>query len=82
MQVKKGWLYAVIQLKEHGKIKPVWRTLGLLEGSPKTKVQKAFRETVNDFEQTYLEELERRNCPKSEIGVYEYMVGYLTRANP
>lgn len=39
VQAKNGRLYAVIQLKENGKTKPVWRTLGLPEGSPKTKVQ-------------------------------------------
>lgn len=82
VQVKNGRLYAVIQLKENGKTKPIWRTLGLPEGSPKTKIQKAFRETVNNFEQTYLEELERRSRPESEIGVYEYMVSYLARAKP
>ena len=33
-QAKKGRLYAVIQVKENGKTKPVWRALGLPEGTP------------------------------------------------
>ena len=44
VQPKKGRLYAVIQTKENRKSKPVWRSLGLPEGSNKSKVNKAFRE--------------------------------------
>ena len=46
VQPKKGRLYAVIQTKENGKSKPVWRSLGLPEGSNKSKVNKAFSEVV------------------------------------
>ncbi len=82
VQAKKGRLYAVIQYKENGKSKSAWRTLNLMEDSPKTKIQKALREAVNTFEQEYLEELERRNRPESEITVHEYMVSFLARAKP
>ncbi len=82
VQAKKGRLYAVIQYKENGKSKSAWRTLNLPEDSPKTKIQKALREAVNTFERVYLEELERRNRPESEITVHEYMVSFLARAKP
>ena len=39
VQSKKGRLYAVIQVKEDGKTKPVWRALGLPEGTGKSKVK-------------------------------------------
>ena len=48
---KKGRLYAVIQVKENGKAKAVWRSLGLPEGTGKSKVNKAFREVVKKFEE-------------------------------
>ena len=38
VQAKKGRLYAVIQVRENGKTKPVWHALGLPEGSNKSKV--------------------------------------------
>ena len=41
VQAKKGRLYAVIQVRENGKTKPVWRALGLPEGTNKSKVNKA-----------------------------------------
>lgn len=50
VQPKKGRLYAVIQVKENGKAKSVWRSLGLPEGTGKSKVSKAFREVVKKFE--------------------------------
>ena len=59
VQPKSGRLYAVIQVKENGKTKSVWRTLGLPEGTSRTKVQKAFREVVAQFETEYAENLER-----------------------
>ncbi len=82
VQAKKGRLYAVIQYKENGKSKSAWRTLNLPEDSPKTKIQKALREAVNTFEQAHLEDLERCNCPESEITIHEYMVSFLARAKP
>ncbi len=59
VQSKKGRLYAVIQVKKDGTTKPVWRTLGLPEGANKTKINKAFREVVAQYEQEYWENLER-----------------------
>lgn len=46
VQPKKGRLYAVIQVKENGKVKAVWRSLSLPEGTEKSKVNKAFRDAV------------------------------------
>ena len=51
VQSKKGRLYAVMQVKKDGTTKPVWRALGLPEGANKTKVNKAFREVVAQYEQ-------------------------------
>lgn len=79
VQPKKGRLYAVIQTKEHGKSKPVWRSLGLPEGSNKSKVNKAFREVVKQFEEEYAERLARGNRPPSDIPIFEYMCGYLKK---
>lgn len=59
VQPKKGRLYAVIQVKENGKSKAVWRSLGLPEGTGKSKVNKAFREVVKKFENEYVEQLLR-----------------------
>ena len=42
VQAKKGRLYAVIQVRENGKTKPVWRALGLPENANKSKVNKAY----------------------------------------
>ena len=76
---KKGRLYAVIQTKENGKSKPVWRSLGLPDGSNKSKVNKAFREVVKQFEEEYAERLARGNRPPSDIPIFEYMCGYLKK---
>ena len=62
VQAKKGRLYAVIQVKENGKTKPVWRALGLPEGTNKSKVNKAYREVVKTFENDYAEQLARNMC--------------------
>ena len=37
VQAKKGRLYAVIQVRENGKTKPVWRALGLPESAEQIK---------------------------------------------
>lgn len=79
IQPKKGRLYAVIQTKENGNSKPVWRSLGLPEGSNKSKVNKAFREVVKQFEEEYAERLARGNRPPSDIPIFEYMCGYLKK---
>ena len=82
VQAKKGRLYAVIQVNENGKTKPVWRTLGLPEDAPKTKINKAFREAVNNFEEEYAKQAALMNRPASNIPVYEYMSSYLKKVEP
>lgn len=82
VQSKKGRLYAVMQVKKDGTTKPVWRALGLSEGANKTKVNKAFREVVAQYEQEYWEEQERGGRPPADIPVYDYLVSYLKRVEP
>ena len=79
IQPKKGRLYAVIQTKENGKSKSVWRSLGLPEGSNKSRINKAFREVVKQFEEEYAERLARGNRPPADIPIFEYMCGYLKK---
>ena len=80
VQSKKGRLYAVIQVKEDGKTKQVWRALGLPEGTGKSKVQKAYREVVSKFEIEYAESLVRRGNPAAGLSVFDYLCAYLNRA--
>lgn len=82
VQRKKGRLYAVIQTKENGKSKPVWRSLGLPEGSNKSKVNKAFRAVVKQFEEEYAERQARGNRPAADIPIFEYMCGFLKKIQP
>ena len=82
VQSKKGRLYAVMQVKKDGTTKPVWRALGLPEGANKTKVNKAFREVVAQYEQEFWEEQEREGRPPSDIPVYRYLVEFLKRVEP
>lgn len=82
VQPKKGRLYAVIQVKENGKSKAVWRSLGLPENTGKSKVNKAFREVVKKFENEYAEGLSRNGRPSSDIPVFEYMCAYLKKVEP
>lgn len=82
VQCKKGRLYAVIQIKENGKAKSVWRTLNLPEGSNKTKIQKAYREVVSRFEEEYAAMLARKKRSCADITIFEYMCAYLKRAEP
>lgn len=82
VQSKKGRLYAVMQVKKDGTTKPVWRALGLSEGANKTKVNKAFREVVAQYEQGFWEEQERGGRPPADIPVYDYLVSYLKRVEP
>lgn len=72
VQCKKGRLYAVIQIKENGKSKSVWRTLNLPEGSNKTKIQKAYREVVSNFEEEYAAMLARKGRSTADISIFEY----------
>ena len=82
IQAKKGRLYAVIQVKTGKKTKPVWRSLGLDEGTSKSAVNKTFREAVSNFEEEYSESAGRANRPDSEIPIYEYMRGFVERIKP
>ena len=82
VQSKKGRLYAVMQVKKDETTKPVWRALGLSEGANKTKVNKAFREVVAQYEQEFWEEQERGGRPPADIPVYDYLVSYLKRVEP
>lgn len=82
VQSKKGRLYAVMQVKKDETTKPVWRALGLPEGANKTKVNKAFREVVAQYEQEFWEEQERGGHPPADIPVYDYLVSYLKRVEP
>lgn len=82
VQSKKGRLYAVMQVKKDRTTKPVWRALGLSEGANKTKVNKAFREVVAQYEQEFWEEQERGGRPPADIPVYDYLVSYLKRVEP
>ena len=43
----------------------VWRSLELPEGSPKTKINKAFRDVVGRYEEECAEEIERN--PKKNL---------------
>lgn len=82
VQSKKGRLYAVMQVKKDGTTKPVRRALGLSEGANKTKVNKAFREVVAQYEQEFWEEQERGGRPPADIPVYRYLVEFLKRVEP
>ena len=79
IQAKKGRLYAVIRTKENGKPKPVWRALGLPEGTARSKVNKTYREVVAHFEEEYERNLRRGNRPDANIPVFEYMRTYLEK---
>lgn len=76
VQAKKGRLYAVIQVRENGKTKPVWRALGLPESANKSKVNKAYREVVKAFENDYAEQLARNAKPASDIPIFDYMCAH------
>ena len=76
VQAKKGRLYAVIQVKVNGKTKPVWRALGLPEGTNKSKVNTAYREVVKAFENDYAEQLARNEKPASDIPIFDYMCAH------
>ena len=79
IHTKKGHLYAVIQYKENGKHKSAWRSLGLPENAPQSKIKKAYREAVGAFE----EELDQRRMEEAEdpnaIPIITYLNQYLAR---
>ena len=82
IQTKKGRLYAVIQIKENGKPRSVWRALGLPDGTNKSKVNRAYREVVDRFESEYAEGLASKNHPSADIPVFEFMCAFLKKAQP
>ena len=55
---------------------------GPARGGNKTKVNKAFREVVAQYEQEFWEEQERGGRPPADIPVYDYLVSYLKRVEP
>lgn len=82
IQAKKGRLYAVIQFTEDGKRKTVWRSLGLPEGTNKSKAQKTLRVVVSDFEAEYARNLEMKNNPEAAVPIFNFMCTYLDRVQP
>lgn len=74
VQPKKGRLYAVIQYKADGKKKYVWRSLGLEEGAPQTKINKAHREAQNAFAIELAKASESENDQIKEMTVYDFMM--------
>lgn len=82
IQEKKGRLYAVIQYKLNGKRETKWRALGLPADTPKSKITRLFRVTVNEFEDELAEEINQRNKPASDIPVFDYMVSWLLTVKP
>ena len=80
VQAKKGHLYAVIQSKENGKTKAVWRALGLEEGANKAVIGKKFRRVVAEYEAEYGKMLKRGGRPSADIPVFEYLCWYVEHA--
>ncbi|MBR1811177.1 MAG: site-specific integrase [Clostridia bacterium] len=80
VQAKKGRLYAVIQTKENGKSKSVWRSLGLDEGANKTTVSKTFRRVVTEYEEEYNKRLLRGGKPDADIPIFPFLCSYLEKA--
>ena len=72
----------MIQIKENGKPRSVWRALGLPDGTNKSKVNRAYREVVDQFETEYAEGLASKNHPSADIPVFEFMCAFLKKAQP
>ena len=66
----------MIQVRENGRTKPVWRALGLPESANKSKVNKAYREVVQAFEKSYAEQVAQNKKPASDIPIYDYMCAH------
>lgn len=77
---KNGRLYAVIWYLDEvtGKTKPVWRSLGLDEGTKSSIVNKRLREVTNAFEEELRERL-LEDDSEASLQIYEYMVKWLDR---
>ena len=82
VQKKNGRLHAVIQVKEDGKTKSVWRALGLPEGASQTQVNKAFRKVVSTYEEEYNKRLARGGRPDADIPIFPFLCAYLEKAKP
>ena len=82
VQKKNGRLYAVIQVKENGKPKSVWRSLGLAEGANQTQINKVFRKVVSAYEEEYNRRLARGGRPEADISIYPFLCSYLEKAKP
>lgn len=82
VQKKNGRLYAVIQAKENGKTKSVWRSLGLPEGASQTQINKAFRKVVSTYEEAYNKRLTRDGRPDGNIPIYPFLCAYLEKEKP
>ena len=82
VQKKNGRLHAVIQVKEDGKTKPVWRALGLPEDASQTQVSKAFRKVVTAYEEEYNKRLARDGRPDADIPIFPFLCTYLEKAKP
>lgn len=82
VQKKNGRLHAVIQVKEDGKTKPVWRALGLPEDASQTQVSKAFRKVVTAYEEEYNKRLARGGRPDADIPIFPFLCTYLEKAKP
>lgn len=82
VQAKNGRLNAVIQVKENGKTKSVWRALGLPEGASQTQVNKAFRKVVTAYEEEYNKRLARGGKPDADIPIFPFLCSYLEKVKP
>ena len=82
VQAKKGRLYAVIQAKDNGKTKSVWRALGLPEGASRTQINKAYRAVVTKFEEEYNQGLIHSVQPPTDLPIFSYLCRYLEKAKP
>ena len=82
VQKKNGRLHAVIQVKEDGKTKSVWRALGLPEGASQTQINKAFRKVVTTYEEEYNKRLARGGRPDADIPIFPFLCAFLEKAKP
>lgn len=72
----------MIQAKENGKTKAVWRALGLPEGASQTQVNKAFRRVVSAYEEEYNKRLARGGKPDADIPIFSFLCSYLEKVKP
>ena len=82
VQAKKGRLYAVIQVKDNGNTKSVWRALGLPEGASRTQINKSYRAVVSKFEEDFAQGLFMNGQLSADIQIFPYLCRYLEKAKP